>query len=60
MLFRSELFLRGEREVPSDVLGEMVMRELKKMDKIAYVRFASVYRNFEDIGEFSSLVHEVS
>ena len=36
------------------------MRELKKLDKVAYVRFASVYRNFEDVDEFSNLVREVS
>ena len=50
----------GEREVPSEKIGEMVMHELKKIDTVAYVRFASVYRNFEDVGEFSDLVKEVS
>jgi transcriptional repressor NrdR len=49
----------GAREVPSHQLGEMVMRELKKLDKVAYVRFASVYRSFEDINEFKLLVDEV-
>lgn len=49
----------GAREVPSSQLGEMVMRELKKLDQVAYVRFASVYRSFEDIDEFKSLVDEV-
>jgi transcriptional repressor NrdR len=48
-----------EREVPSHRLGEMVMRELKKLDKVAYIRFASVYRSFEDIDEFKTLVDEV-
>ena len=48
----------GLREVPSTRLGELVMRELKKLDKVAYVRFASVYRSFEDIDEFKSLVDE--
>ena len=38
---------------------ELVMRELKKLDKVAYVRFASVYRSFEDIDEFKTLVDEV-
>ncbi len=47
------------REVPSNRLGELVMRELKKLDKVAYVRFASVYRSFEDIDEFKTLVDEV-
>ena len=49
----------GAREVPSARLGELVMRELKKLDKVAYVRFASVYRRFEDIAEFKTLVDEV-
>jgi transcriptional repressor NrdR len=47
------------REVATQRLGEMVMRELKKLDKVAYVRFASVYRSFEDIDEFKTLVDEV-
>ncbi len=40
-------------------IGELVMAELKKLDKVAYVRFASVYRSFEDIDEFRMLVDEV-
>lgn len=48
----------GLREVPSTRIGELVMRELKKLDKVAYVRFASVYRSFEDIDEFKTLVEE--
>lgn len=42
----------GEREIQSQVLGEFVMNELKKMDPVAYVRFASVYRSFQDVSEF--------
>ncbi len=49
----------GLREIASTRIGELVMRELKKLDKVAYVRFASVYRNFEDIDEFKLLVDEV-
>jgi transcriptional repressor NrdR len=49
----------GVREIPSNRIGELVMRELKKLDKVAYVRFASVYRSFEDIDEFKTLVDEV-
>ena len=49
----------GVREVPSSRIGELVMRELKKLDKVAYVRFASVYRSFEDIDDFKTLVDEV-
>lgn len=47
------------REVNSDRVGELVMRELKKLDKVAYIRFASVYRNFEDVDEFSEAIREV-
>jgi transcriptional repressor NrdR len=54
-----KLLNQGAREVPSARLGELVMRELKKLDKVAYVRFASVYRSFEDIDEFKTLVDEV-
>ena len=53
------LLSQGVRELPSARIGELVMRELKKLDKVAYVRFASVYRNFEDIDEFKALVDEV-
>jgi len=54
-----KLLTQGVRELPSARLGELVMRELKKLDKVAYVRFASVYRSFEDIDEFKTLVDEV-
>ncbi len=54
-----KLLSLGVREIPSNRIGEMVMRELKKLDKVAYVRFASVYRSFEDIDEFKTLVDEV-
>ncbi|TFZ00373.1 transcriptional repressor NrdR [Ramlibacter henchirensis] len=54
-----KLLTLGLREIPSSRLGELVMRELKKLDKVAYVRFASVYRSFEDIDEFKTLVDEV-
>ncbi len=49
----------GVREVPATQLGEMVMGELQKLDKVAYIRFASVYRSFEDIDDFRALVDEV-
>ena len=42
----------GEREVPSRLIGEMVMEELRGLDEVAYVRFASVYRSFQDVTEF--------
>lgn len=49
----------AEREVRSDMVGELVMRELKKLDKVAYVRFASVYRNFEDMDDFAEAIDEL-
>jgi transcriptional repressor NrdR len=55
---------QGEREVPARKLGEWVMHELRGLDKVAYVRFASVYRSFQDVSEFSAeierLEHEPS
>ena len=54
-----KLLSLGMREVASNRIGELVMRELKKLDKVAYIRFASVYRSFEDIDEFRALVDEV-
>jgi transcriptional repressor NrdR len=53
-----KLLTLGQREVSSTRIGELVMRELKKLDKVAYVRFASVYRSFEDVDEFKTLVDE--
>ena len=49
----------GQREIASSRIGEWVMQELKKLDTIAYIRFASVYRSFQDIDEFKTLVDEV-
>ena len=57
---QEKLLTSGLREVSSTRIGELVMRELKKLDKVAYVRFASVYRSFEDIDEFKTLVNEVN
>ena len=55
-----KLLTLGEREISSEKIGEMVMAELKHLDKVAYVRFASVYRNIEDVDEFSDIIREVS
>lgn len=49
---KSQLRATGEREVPAKMIGNLVMESLKKLDKVAYIRFASVYRSFEDIREF--------
>jgi len=49
----------GEKEIPSDRVGELVMRELKRLDKVAYIRFASVYKSFADIESFESALKEL-
>lgn len=54
-----KLLATAANEVPSTKIGEMVMRELKKLDKVAYVRFASVYRSFEGVDEFSRLIKDI-
>ena len=54
-----KLVMTGEREIASDRIGDLVMRELRKLDMVAYVRFASVYRNFTDLDEFSDAIREV-
>ncbi|MGL6258210.1 transcriptional regulator NrdR [Vibrio sp. WXL103] len=51
-MIKSKLRATGEREVPSEMVGNLVMEQLKELDKVAYIRFASVYRSFEDIREF--------
>jgi len=55
-----ELSRRGQDEVPSGLIGELVMERLKRLDHVAYVRFASVYRNFQDIDEFVEELRELS
>ena len=48
----TEIFNREEKEIPSQVIGELVMNKLKDLEAVAYVRFASVYREFKDINTF--------
>lgn len=56
---KHKLLSLGEREVETRRIGEMVMRELYKLDKVAYIRFASVYRDFQDVEDFREAVKEV-
>uniref|UniRef100_UPI00333F74DA transcriptional regulator NrdR n=1 Tax=Castellaniella defragrans TaxID=75697 RepID=UPI00333F74DA len=55
---QERLMTSGQREVPSGHIGELVMAELRQLDQVAYVRFASVYRSFEDIQEFVRAIDE--
>jgi transcriptional repressor NrdR len=54
-----KLLAGAAKEVTSARLGELLMRELKRIDKVAYVRFASVYRSFEDVDEFRRLIRDI-
>ena len=54
-----KLLAASAREIASAKLGGLVMRELKKLDKVAYVRFASVYRSFEDVDDFQQLIRDI-
>ena len=57
---KQRLRATGERELPSREVGEAVMAELRKLDQVAYVRFASVYRSFQDINEFREEIERLS
>ncbi|MDE0053473.1 MAG: transcriptional regulator NrdR [Gammaproteobacteria bacterium] len=57
---KHKLRTTGERELPSRVVGEAVMAELRNMDGIAYIRFASVYRDFQDVHDFSEVVRDLN
>jgi len=50
----------GESEIPSEAIGEMVMEALEGLDKVAYIRFASVYKNFRELKDFESLIDNIS
>jgi transcriptional repressor NrdR len=54
------IFALGEREIGSREIGEMVMKALLKLDKVAYIRFASVYKSFQDVGDFTDAIQAVA
>lgn len=55
----AQVLALGEREIPSRQIGEMVMQELYQLDKVAYIRFASVYRSFQDVEDFRDAVRNI-
>lgn len=57
---KHKLRAKGEREIKALVVGEMVMEELKKLDDVAYIRFASVYRHFEDLNQFREEIERLT
>lgn len=56
---RQKMLTLGEREIPSRQLGELVMQELKRLDKVAYIRFASVYKSFQDADDFRDVLKDL-
>ena len=56
---KKELMETGEREIPVLLLGEKVMKELSTLDHVAFVRFASVYRSFQDVSEFTEMINSL-
>jgi transcriptional repressor NrdR len=56
---KKELRAMGEREIPAKELGEKVMKELSTLDHVAFVRFASVYRSFQDVSEFTDMIEDL-
>lgn len=58
-MIKQKLRASGEREVSSQLLGQWVMEQLQQLDQVAYVRFASVYRRFEDISQFSEAIEHL-
>jgi transcriptional repressor NrdR len=56
---RQKILTLGEREISSRLIGDMVMNELAKLDKVAYIRFASIYRSFKDVTDFSEIIEQV-
>ena len=55
----TEIFSREEKEIPTSVIGEIVMEKLKELDEVAYVRFASIYREFKDVNTFMSEIKKI-
>jgi transcriptional repressor NrdR len=56
---KKSLMNKGEREISTQELGEKIMQELKVLDHVAYVRFASVYRSFQDVSEFTDVIEHL-
>jgi len=56
---KKQLVDKGEREIPAQELGEKVMKELSSLDHVAFVRFASVYRSFQDVSEFTDMINKL-
>jgi len=56
---KKKMTIKGDREIQADELGELVMKELRLLDHVAFVRFASVYRSFQDVNEFTEMIENL-
>ena len=56
---RQQILMQGEREIASRVIGDWVMAQLARLDKVAYIRFASIYRSFQDVTDFTNIIQQV-
>lgn len=56
---RQQVLMHAEREIMSLTIGDMVMEQLSKLDKVAYIRFASIYRSFQDVTDFTNIIQQV-
>ena len=54
-----QLRKKGKKEIKSSIIGELVMKKIKKLDNVAYIRFASVYRNFQDVKDFRRVLKQI-
>ena len=54
-----QLRKKGKKEIKSSVIGEIIMRKIKKLDNVAYIRFASVYRDFQDVKDFKKELKKI-
>ena len=57
-VIEEQLRKKGKKEIPSSVVGEIIMKKIKQLDNVAYIRFASVYRNFQDVSDFKKELKE--
>ena len=58
-VIEEQLRKKGKKEIPSSVVGEIIMKKIKQLDNVAYIRFASVYRNFQDVSDFKKELKEL-
>ena len=56
---RQQILMHSEREIDSRVIGDWVMEQLASLDKVAYIRFASIYRSFQDVTDFTNIIQQV-